>query len=118
MAETSKAKPAKKPAPKKGQAKPETGAKLELKLPGVAVILSYRGGRKTRRGNQMLISIEGADSRPAASAYIGRRVVWKTPSGRPLAGKITHVHGGNGVLRARFSVGMPGESLGKRAKVE
>jgi large subunit ribosomal protein L35Ae len=113
-----KPKPARKAAPRKEE-KPKAGTsiKAELKLPGVAVILSYRGGRKTRSGNQMLVSIEGADSKPAASAYIGRRVVWKTPSGKAIHGAITHAHGGNGVLRVRFSRGMPGEALGKRAKV-
>jgi len=84
----------------------------------IAIILSYRGGRKTRRGNQMLIEVEAADSKTKASAYIGRRVVWKTPSGKLIYGKITHPHGNKGVLRARFAKGLPGEALGKKATVQ
>ena len=83
----------------------------------VAIILSYRGGRKTRRGNQMLIEVEAVDSKTRASAYIGKRVVWKTPSGKLIYGKITHPHGNKGVLRARFAKGLPGEALGKKARV-
>jgi len=115
MAET-KQKAAKKAAtPKKEEA--GATAKFELKLPAVAVVLSYRGGRKTRSRNQMLIEIDGADSKAKASAYIGRGVVWKTPSGKQLHGKITHPHGGKGVLRVRFTKGLPGESMGTKAKV-
>ena len=66
---------------------------------------------------EMLVEIEGADTKAKASAYIGRKVVWKTPSGKSIYGTITHPHGGHGVVRVRFSKGMPGESLGKKAKV-
>ncbi len=99
---------------KEAKAEPKEAAKpAEAK----ATILSYRGSRKTRRMNQMLIEVEGADSKTKASAYIGRRVVWKTPSGRLIYGKITHAHGSKGVLRARFPKGLPGEALGKKARV-
>lgn len=117
---------ANKPAPgavPKGEAKANilhsttSASEPVIKGEAKAVILSYRGGRKTRRTNQMLIEVEGADSKTKASAYIGRRVVWKTPSGRLIYGKITHAHGNKGVLRARFPKGLPGEALGKKAKV-
>jgi large subunit ribosomal protein L35Ae len=105
--------------PKEKADAPKDGPVTPIVKPGpaAATILSYRGSRKTRRGNQMLIEIEGADSKQKASAYIGSSVVWKTPSGKLIHGKITHPHGGNGVLRARFSRGLPGEALGKKAKV-
>jgi large subunit ribosomal protein L35Ae len=107
---TAAKKPAKKAAAKKSE---QVAPKAEAK----ATILNYRGSRKTRRMNQMLIEIEGADSKTKASAYIGRRVVWKTPSGKLIYGTLTHPHGNRGVLRARFAKGLPGESLGKKAKV-
>ncbi len=97
---------------KEAEAEPKGDAR-----PADAIILSYRGGRKTRRTNQMLIEVEGADSKSKASAYIGRRIVWKTTSGKLIQGKITHAHGSKGVLRARFPKGLPGEALGRKAKV-
>ncbi|MBM3304081.1 MAG: 50S ribosomal protein L35ae [Candidatus Aenigmarchaeota archaeon] len=123
--EGTKANKARKAAPKAGKGQPKP-AKAEAVKPEagapaadsrVAIILNYRGGRKTRRMNQMLIEVEAADSRTKASAYIGRRVVWKTPSGRLIYGRITHPHGSRGVLRARFAKGLPGEALGKKARV-
>lgn len=110
---------AEKKATTKKTATKTAAKKIEQPKPesGIATILSYRGGRKTRRMNQMLIEVEGADSKTKASAYIGRNVVWKTPSGRLIYGRITHAHGNKGVLRARFAKGLPGEALGKKAGV-
>jgi len=110
----------KKPATKRAASKAkkeQTKAEKPAADSRIAIILSYRGSRKTRRGNQLLIEVEAVDSKTKASAYIGRRVVWKTPSGKLIYGKITHAHGNKGVLRARFSRGLPGEALGKKAAI-
>jgi large subunit ribosomal protein L35Ae len=90
--------------------RPSTDAKTGL-------IISYRRGRHTQHTNQMLVEVSGADTKAKASAYIGRRIVWKTSSGRLIYGTLTHPHGRNGLLRARFSQGMPGDALRKSVKV-
>jgi large subunit ribosomal protein L35Ae len=109
-------KTSKKAAPKK-DAEHVSDVAFEAKSGRNAVILSYRGGKKTRRLNQLLIEVDGADTKEKASSFIGMSVAWKTPSGRFIQGKITHAHGQNGVLRVRFSKGLPGEALGKKARV-
>lgn len=78
-----------------------------------ARVLSFRGGRHTQRTNQLLLSVKDVDTRAAASAFIGKKVVWKTKSGKEIIGKIASPHGNSGVLRARFKTGISGEVLGK-----
>ena len=82
-----------------------------------AVILSFRRGRHTQRTNQFLIAIDGIDTSAKASKFIGKRVLWKSPAKKEIRGKITRTHGNNGVLRARFSKGLPGEALGKKIQI-
>ncbi len=82
-----------------------------------ATILSFRRGRHTQVGNQFLLEVEGLDSRGRASQLIGRRVKWKSPGGRDIFGKITDTHGNKGVLRARFSRGLPGSALGTKLEI-
>ena len=78
-----------------------------------AVILHFRGGRKNKKGNQFLIQIEGIDTRAKAAQVIGKKLVWKSPADKEIHGKITQPHGNNGVIRARFTRGLPGDVLGK-----
>ncbi len=82
-----------------------------------AILLNYRRGRHTQTTNQFLLEVEGCDTKAMASQFIGRRVVWKSPAGKELFGKITQVHGTRGVLRARFSRGLPGDALGGRIEI-
>ncbi len=82
-----------------------------------ATIVNFRRGRHTQRTNQFLLVIEGVDSRAKASQFIGKRVVWKSKSGKEIFGKITSPHGNKGVLRARFSKGLPGTALTTKVKI-
>jgi large subunit ribosomal protein L35Ae len=82
-----------------------------------AVILGFRRGRHTQVNNQFLLEVEGMDSRSKAAKLIGRRVVWKSPGNKEISGRITDTHGNKGVLRARFSRGLPGTALGKRLEI-
>ncbi len=77
-----------------------------------ASIVSYRRGVKTQKPNQILIEVEGADSGEKAVKLVGKKVVWTSPAGKKLVGTITSLHGRNGVLKARFSKGLPGQALG------
>jgi large subunit ribosomal protein L35Ae len=82
-----------------------------------ATLLNYRRGRHTQKTNQFLLEVEGCDSKAMASKFIGKRVVWKSPAGKEIFGKVTQPHGTRGVLRARFSKGLPGEALGGKIEL-
>ena len=82
------------------------------------IIASFRRGRHTQTDNQMLVNVKDVDSKEKASKLIGKAVVWKSPAGKEIKGKIRSVHGNNGVLRVLFDTGMPGQSLGNKVKIE
>lgn len=82
-----------------------------------AKVLNFRQGRHTQKTNQLLLSVKDVDNRAAASKFIGKKISWKTKSGKVIAGKVTSPHGNNGVLRVRFSKGISGEVLGKEIEI-
>ena len=82
-----------------------------------AMILSFRRGRHTQRPNQLLLEVEAVDTRAKAAKLIGQKVVWTSPAGKKIIGTLTNLHGNKGVLRARFSKGLPGQSLGAKIDV-
>lgn len=78
----------------------------------MAIFLGYKGGQRTQKSKCALIRVDSVDDRSKAAAYIGRKVVWISPSGSRLIGKVIGVHGRNGVLKVRFRKGLPGEAIG------
>lgn len=82
------------------------------------VIVHFRGSRRVKRHNQMILQVDGIDSKEKASNLIGKKVVWKTSAGKQLSGQITAPHGNKGALRVRFDTGMPGQSIGAKVVVE
>ncbi len=82
------------------------------------VIIHFRGSRRVKRSNQMIVKVGTIDSKDKASKLIGKKVVWKSPGGKQLIGQITNIHGNSGALRARFDTGMPGQSIGSKVVIE
>ncbi len=80
-------------------------------------ILSFRRGKYRQNTYQYLIEVPGIDSREKASQLIGRKVVWKSPSGKLIAGKVLAPHGKKGVVRVRFGRGLPGEALTQEVEI-
>ena len=81
------------------------------------IILSYRRGKHTQNVNQMLVEVEGVDDKEKAEEMVGKELVWKSPSGKVIKGKFTGVHGGKGVLRAKFERNLPGQAITSRVEV-
>ncbi|WXG40479.1 MAG: 50S ribosomal protein L35ae [Candidatus Freyarchaeum deiterrae] len=80
-------------------------------------ILNYVHGIRTQRNKYMLIKIQGIDSDKEAAKFIGKTVIWKTTSGKEMRGKITKIHGKNGVVSAHFKHGLPGQAIGTEIKL-
>ncbi len=83
-----------------------------------ARVLNFRQGRHTQRTNQLLLSVEGVKDRKGVVKLVGKKVVWKTRSGKDVVGKVSSPHGNNGVMRARFVKGVSGEVLGKEMEIK
>lgn len=85
-------------------------------MKGLAV--SFRGGRKTRSKNQVVLEFKGVTNRAGAGKLVGKTVVWKTPSGKSRNGKITRIHGGKGRVVARFERNVSGKILMQKVLVK
>lgn len=82
------------------------------------VIVHFRGSRRVKRSNQMIVQVNDVDTKDKASKLVGKKVVWKTSAGKQLTGQITAIHGNSGALRVRFNSGMPGQSIGSKVMIE
>ena len=61
--------------------------------------------------SECLIQFAKADTVARAGQLMGKKVVWKGIN-KKLVGKIVGFHGRNGVVRARFTKGVPGQAIG------
>ena len=78
-----------------------------------AVIVNFRGGFRTRRGDEVIIR----PSEKFEGSLIGRKVIWFNPrTGSKVIGKIVATHGG-ACHRARFRLGLPGWVLGSSVEI-
>ena len=81
-------------------------------------IVHFRGSRRVKRTNQMILQVPGVDDKEKAAKLVGKKVVWKTSAGKQMSGQITNIHGNSGALRVRFDTGLPGQSIGTKVVVE
>ena len=82
-----------------------------------AIIMHFRQGRHHVNNHQMILKI--ADTAEEAEKVIGKTVSWTSPSGKVIKGKVSALHGRKGNVRAIFAeAGLPGQSLGQKAKIE
>ena len=105
-----------KPKPKP-EAKPKPKPKPKKKVPPpvekiFGIFVNIRQGMFRQYPHNILIRIPGIDSSNSAAKYIGKKVVWRSKSGKKLVGKIVKTHGRNGVLLSRFKKGLPGQAIG------
>jgi large subunit ribosomal protein L35Ae len=83
-----------------------------------AKVIQFRRGRKTVHERHFLIEIEGVKDRKKASEFVGKNVEWTSPAGKVIKGKIASPHGNNGVVRAIFEKGLPGQSVGTKVNIK
>ncbi len=81
------------------------------------LITSYRRSRHTQTSDQMIVGVQGVDSRGNASKLVGKKVTFKTPSGKEIQGEVRGAHGNSGAVRVLFETGMPGQSLGAKVSI-
>jgi large subunit ribosomal protein L35Ae len=74
-------------------------------------VLQFRRGRHTFKPRHFLIEIPQVDTREKAEKFKDKEVVWKSPAGAEIKGKIKAPHGNKGVVRAIFEKGLPGQAI-------
>ena len=85
-----------------------------------ATVIQFRRGRKTFKPRHFLIEIEGSKTREDASKFVGKEVSWTSTGkdAKQINGKISSAHGGNGVVRAIFEKGLPGQAIGTEVEIK
>ena len=81
-------------------------------------VIQFRRGRKTISERHFLIEIESVSDKEKASKFVGKSVVWKSPAGKEIKGKIAATHGNKGVVRAIFERGLPGQAITTKVEVK
>ncbi|NJE84432.1 50S ribosomal protein L35ae [Thermococcus sp. CX2] len=82
-----------------------------------AIVLAYAGTKEHQDNYHMILKPLGVEGREQAAQLIGRKVVWKTPTGRKMFGKILKPHGNKGEVKAYFKPGLPGQALGDYVEI-
>ncbi|MEK6961573.1 MAG: 50S ribosomal protein L35ae [Nanoarchaeota archaeon] len=82
------------------------------------VVIHFRRSKRRTTGNQMIIQPEKSSTVDAAKALVGKKVSWKSPAGKVLAGKVSAPHGCKGCVRALFETGMPGQAIGQKVEIQ
>lgn len=82
-----------------------------------AKIIQFRRGRHTQKQKHYLIEVN-AKNKEEAKKFVGKEVEWKSSSGKIIKGKISSPHGNNGLVRAIFEKGLPGQALTEEVEVK
>ena len=81
-------------------------------------IIQFRRGRHTITEKHFLIEIEGVKDKEQAKKFVGKEVVWTSPAGKKINGKVSGAHGNNGVIRAIFEMGLPGQAVTTKVEIK
>jgi len=83
---------------------------------GQGFVVSCRRGPKTQKPREYILRFSDVESVGGAARLIGRKVA--CPIGKDgIRGKIVALHGKNGLVRARFRKGMPGQAPGSLVEI-
>jgi len=81
-------------------------------------VIQFRRGKRTVKERHFLIEIPGLKNRKDAEKLVGKEVVWKSPAGKIINGKIAGAHGNNGLVRAIFEKGLPGQAVTTEVEIK
>lgn len=81
-------------------------------------VLQFRRGNHTVHERQFLIEVSGVKTKEEADKFAGKEVEWKSPAGRIIKGKVSAAHGNNGVMRAIFEKGLPGQAITTEVEIK
>ena len=82
-----------------------------------AVIHNYKRSIHKPSPNQMIVVVDGVESREQAKPYVGKTVLYNTGK-KDIKGEVRSPHGNKGALRVLFETGMPGQAIGKQVKIQ
>lgn len=81
-------------------------------------VIQFRRGRHVIHERHFLIEIPGVKTKEEAGKLKGKEVIWKSPAGKIIEGKISGSHGNKGVVRAIFEKGLPGQAITTKVEIK
>ncbi|MBR9705998.1 50S ribosomal protein L35ae [Candidatus Pacearchaeota archaeon] len=72
-------------------------------------VIQFRRGLKRIHERHYILDVE-AKTREEAEKFVGKEVVWTSPAGKKINGKISSAHGNKGLVRSIFEKGLPGQA--------
>lgn len=84
----------------------------------IGKVIQFRRGKKTIHERHFLIEIKDVSNRETASEFVGKEVIWKSPAGKIIKGKVSSAHGTKGVIRAIFEKGLPGQAITTEVEIK
>jgi large subunit ribosomal protein L35Ae len=81
-------------------------------------VVQFRRGRHTVHERHFLIEVPEVNSREKAEKLVGKEVLWTSPAGKIIKGKISAPHGNKGVVRAIFEKGLPGQAVTTEVEIK
>jgi len=81
------------------------------------IVVQFRRGRHRIHERHYLLDL-GLSNRDEAKKYASKEVSWKSPAGKEIKGKISDAHGNNGLVRAIFEKGLPGQAMATEIDVK
>jgi large subunit ribosomal protein L35Ae len=82
-----------------------------------AKVIQLRRGLKRIHERHFILDVN-AKSKEEAKKFAGKEVVWKSPTGKEIKGKISDSHGNKGLVRAIFEKGLPGQARNTEAEIK
>jgi len=83
----------------------------------IGKVIQFRRGRHVIHERHFLIEVEDSNSKEEAKKYVGKEVIWTSTAGKKIKGKVSAPHGNNGVLRAIFEKGLPGQAITTKVEI-
>jgi large subunit ribosomal protein L35Ae len=82
------------------------------------IINNYRRNRSSQNTKHLIVSVNKIDTKEKATKFIGKKVTFKTETGKEILGEVKSTHGNKGCLRVIFERGIPGQGIGQRVVIE
>ena len=82
-----------------------------------ARVVQFRRGLKRIHERHFILDVSVKD-KEAAAKFVGKEVIWKSPAGKEIKGKISASHGNKGMVRAIFEKGLPGQARNTEVEVK
>jgi len=83
----------------------------------MARIIQFRRGLKRIHEKHYIIDVD-AKSREETRKFVGKQVIWTSPAGKKITGKISSAHGNKGMVRAIFEKGLPGQARNEEVEIK